>query len=303
MSHALAVLHGAFGRAALYRLDRPFALHAHREGHLIFLVEGTPARVSVSGHSLLADRHRGAAINPWEPHDFQVPSFQVPGSGLPRSALPGSVHPGAQPAEVAGLYLVLYLKPLWFLDTARTPARSSTCALNFGRPEIETTPRLRARVLRLAGLLLGSEAPTGFDDQLFDLTRACYEQSWRGAPASAALTAKPHVRDFRVRKAISILEGDLGAGSDMGGVARQAGLSRPHFFKLFKKHTGLTPNLYLNTLRSEAAIDDLRSTAKSVTAIAEELGFASQASFTRFFTCNVGIPPSDYRRVAATAPS
>ena len=29
-----------------------------------------------------------------------------------------------------------------------------------------------------------------------------------------------------------------------------------------------------------------------------DLGFASQASFTRFFTSNVGIPPTDYRRVA-----
>ena len=62
---------------------------------------------------------------------------------------------------------------------------------------------------------------------------------------------------------------------------------------------GVTPNIFLNTLRSEHAIDDLLNTQKTVTDIAFELGFSSQASFTRFFSTNVGIPPSEYRRVAS----
>ena len=84
----------------------------------------------------------------------------------------------------------------------------------------------------------------------------------------------------------------------MDQLARDVGLSRPHFFKLFKKQMGITPNLYLNTLRAEKAIKDLMTTDKSVTDIGLELGFSSQASFTRFFATNVGIPPSEYRRVA-----
>ena len=54
----------------------------------------------------------------------------------------------------------------------------------------------------------------------------------------------------------------------------------------------------LNTLRSERAIDDLINTDKTVTDIAYDLGYSSQASFTRFFSSNVGIAPSEYRRVA-----
>ena len=85
----------------------------------------------------------------------------------------------------------------------------------------------------------------------------------------------------------------------MDDLAREVGLSRPHFFKLFRQQMGLTPNIFLNTLRSEQAIDALITTNKSVTEIGLDLGFASQASFTRFFASNVGIPPSDYRRAAA----
>jgi len=81
-------------------------------------------------------------------------------------------------------------------------------------------------------------------------------------------------------------------------IASQAGLSRPHFYKLFRENVGITPNVYLNTLRMEMAIDRLVRTEEAVTAIGLDLGFASQASFTRFFGANVGIPPSDYRRVA-----
>ena len=43
MSRALAVFHGRFGRATVYQLNRPFNVHAHREGHLIFHVGGAPA--------------------------------------------------------------------------------------------------------------------------------------------------------------------------------------------------------------------------------------------------------------------
>ena len=63
--------------------------------------------------------------------------------------------------------------------------------------------------------------------------------------------------DFRVRKSMRLMEESLGADIELDAVARGAGLSRPHFYKLFRTQTGLTPNLYVNTLRMEHAIDRL----------------------------------------------
>ena len=51
MSKALAVFHGRFGRATVYQLNRPFNMHAHREGHLIFHVGGRSACIAAVSRS------------------------------------------------------------------------------------------------------------------------------------------------------------------------------------------------------------------------------------------------------------
>jgi AraC-like DNA-binding protein len=48
----------------------------------------------------------------------------------------------------------------------------------------------------------------------------------------------------------------------------------------------------------EKAIELLTESERSVTDIGFDLGFSCQSGFTRFFTSNVGLAPSDYRRVA-----
>jgi AraC-like DNA-binding protein len=55
MSRAVAAVHGRFGRATIYTLNRPFNIHAHREGHLIFHLSGDDGGVLVSGIPRLAD--------------------------------------------------------------------------------------------------------------------------------------------------------------------------------------------------------------------------------------------------------
>ena len=79
-------------------------------------------------------------------------------------------------------------------------------------------------------------------------------------------------------------------------MSRAAGLSRPHFFKLFREQMGLPPTLFLNALRMERAIERLASSDETVSGIGLDLGFATPASFSRFFIANGVVPPSAYRR-------
>jgi AraC-like DNA-binding protein len=271
MSTALAVRHGVFGRAALYKLNRPFLTHAHREAHLTFHVRGRPACITVAGSPIALDAGTGVAINPWQPHSYDPVD-----------------------CDDWAIALVLYASPQWTADKG-LPGRHG---LRFGRTPLAMTATLRTHVDRIVALLAGGEASNGFEAHLRDLACACHEQSWDAAAGAAAWDRQELYRDYRIRNSIRLMRARIGDECAIDTIARDAGLSRPHFYKLFRQHVGVTPNIYLNTLRMETAIDRLTLTSDPVTSIGLDLGFASQASFTRFFATNVGVPPSDYRRAA-----
>ena len=271
MAKAISIHHGSFGRATLYELDNPLITHAHREGHLIFRLDGGRGRFTVGASQFALDADHAVAVSPWEPHSFDP--------------LPG---------ERFSYVLTLYIKPMWFLENSR----SAEYALKFGTPSIRMTPDVEQWVGRLSALLLDDRPSERFDRFLFETCMHCFEQSWEGTRARPLQPDRRKFNDYRVRRSLRLMQSSYTRETSIDRLAREVGLSRPHVFKLFKMQMGITPNLYLNMLRAEHAIDDLMSTRKSVTEIGLDLGFASQGGFTRFFTSNVGIPPSDYRRVA-----
>lgn len=276
MSRAIAVYHGEFGRAGLYQLNRPMATHAHREGHLVFYIGGGRAVLGVGDGRCDHSPEIAVGINPWQPHSF-----------LPVDPENGSVC------------LVLYVKPSWF---AARPGKQPS--LRFGRADIPAS-RTIARLAAATAGLLADGRPSGLADELLlELTGECFEASWRGRrPGGEVPCDVDPVTDFRVRKSIRILSERRCADLPLDGVAREAGLSRPHFYKLFRKQTGLTPNLYLKTLLMERALERVTETDRSVTEIGFDLGFPSQSGFTRFFADHVGMAPTAYRRVAQLRPS
>jgi AraC-like DNA-binding protein len=268
MSRALAVFHGRFGRATVYQLNRPFATHAHREGHLIFQVGGTPGHIRVGEevHRLAEDTV--VAVNPWAPHNF----------------LPTDVDDGA-------LFFVLYVNAEWF-----APLDASRRGFSFGQSRITRTGAIARHVRRAAAMVCGAPSLEGLDGELRSLIAACHEESWLQRTPTGEVN--PGVTDFRVRKSIKLLCDAAGAEIAFDEIARESGLSRPHFYKLFRAQTGVTPNLYLHTLLMEKALDALVSTEASIADIGCELGFSALSVFTRFFAGHVGMPPTDYRRAA-----
>jgi AraC-like DNA-binding protein len=252
----------------LYELNRPMTTHAHREGHLSFYVSGSEASVSIGGRSVSVNDRCANAVNSWEPHAF---------------------HPSDVRRD--GLFLVLYIDRTWF----RTMNDGATVPFRFGRPDIEITRPIRAMINEVVLLLENGASHAAFDGTLYELTDACFAQSWRSAGLVVYPPASTMI-DFRVRKSMALMTEQLGCEIEFNSVARDAGLSRPHFYKLFRREIGVTPNIYLNTLRMEKAIERLGQTANSITTIAEDLGFSCQSVFTRFFSSHAGMPPTDYRR-------
>jgi AraC-like DNA-binding protein len=269
MSRAVAAVHGQFGRAVIYRLNRPFNIHAHREGHLIFHLSGEDGGVLVSGAPCRTTNASVVAVSPWEPHNF----------------VPGDFDEGSS-------FFVLYVNPDWFSP------RDGETLLRFGRSEFPRTPALDAQIRRVSALVYAGERPAILDCELRRLIQDCYEETWAQKEVGEGRCLAGQAIDFRVRKSMRLMEESIGANIALDAVARGSGLSRPHFYKLFRLQTGLTPNLYVNTLLMEQAIDKLVSSESPVADIGYDLGFSSQSGFTRFFAANVGMAPTQYRRVA-----
>ncbi|WP_024519127.1 AraC family transcriptional regulator [Bradyrhizobium sp. Tv2a-2] len=270
MSRALAVFHGRFGRATVYQLNRPFNVHAHREGHLIFHVGGTPAQIDVCDRRHLLTDDSVVAVNPWEPHNF----------------LPTDMDNGA-------IFFVLYVNWEWF-----APSVANANGLRFGSTCFKRTPNLRKQVRHTAALVCGAPSLSSLDNELRQLIDICHVESWQQSAPAQDIKATAAVTDFRVRKSIKLMSECPGAEIELDTIARESGLSRPHFYRLFRIQTGVTPNLYLNTLIMEHALDALVATEAPIADISVDLGFSSQSAFTRFFAANVGLAPTEYRRAA-----
>ena len=270
MSTALAVCHGSFGRVTVYRLDKPMRTHAHREGHLTFLLSGPPAVVSIDNVPHIVDESSGVAINPWQPHSF---------------------HPCG--GDQAAIFLVAYICENW-LDRDK----ESRGSLRFGANGLRVGTTIRSICASLAHTLVTNASYRIVNRYLNQLFDASFEESWKTGDRAGAPTRPQSPIDFRVRKSLRILDDCIADGIELDNVARDAGLSRPHFFKLFRENTGVTPALYANTMRIERALDRLTSSQISVTDIGFELGFSSQSHFTHFFSAHVGIAPTQYRTIA-----
>jgi AraC-like DNA-binding protein len=245
--------------------------HAHREGHLTFWVQGGLSTISIKDLPCVLSPERGAAINPWELHSYEPLD-----------------------CETEQHCLVLYIKPEWFLNFSR----SSLGALKFGRPEVEMTPLITGLVAKVVELLTDVRGSDLLDGFLYELTSACFEQTHTWVPGTLEVNDNQRINDFRVRKSIRLMTENVGQIMGLDDVAVESGLSRPHFFKLFRSQTGVTPKLFWNTIRMERALSELAESPKSITDISLDLGFSSQSSFSRFFALNTGLAPTDYRRVA-----
>lgn len=80
-------------------------------------------------------------------------------------------------------------------------------------------------------------------------------------------------------------------------LAECCGISEVYFRKLFKSHFGMPPRQYILSLRLQKAKLALIEEDKKIWQIAEICGFESNAHFCRIFKDQLGITPSEYRKI------
>jgi AraC-like DNA-binding protein len=98
--------------------------------------------------------------------------------------------------------------------------------------------------------------------------------------------------DPRVLAAIALIQDRLGEPIGLEELADAAGVSRFHFCRLFRAHTGKSPYRYLTDLRMDRARELLQSGRYGVTEAALSVGFPHLPRFARAFRERHGTAPS-----------
>lgn len=104
------------------------------------------------------------------------------------------------------------------------------------------------------------------------------------------------LRDRHVGRAIALLHEKPADPWTIEALGRQVGLSRSALHERFERLTGQPPMQYLTSWRLQLGAGLLRGTDAKVAAIAQEVGYDSEAAFARAFKRLVGQPPAAWRR-------
>ena len=99
-----------------------------------------------------------------------------------------------------------------------------------------------------------------------------------------------------LNRACSYIAENLGERFTLDDLARQAGVSRFHFARLFRVSTGDSPMAYLLKSRIERAKQMLLQDDRPVCEIAAVLGFCDQSHLTRTFRRLTGLTPREFAR-------
>jgi len=107
------------------------------------------------------------------------------------------------------------------------------------------------------------------------------------------------LRDRFVGRALALLHAQPADAWTIDELGRQVGLSRSALHERFVQFVGQPPMQYLAQWRMQLAAGLLRSSQANVAAIAQEVGYDSEAAFARAFKRQVGQPPATWRRLQA----
>jgi AraC-like DNA-binding protein len=82
----------------------------------------------------------------------------------------------------------------------------------------------------------------------------------------------------------------------MEELSRTIGLSRSALADRFTRLIGMAPMHYLTNWRMQVARQQLRTTATSLAQVAQDVGYESEAAFSRAFKKAFGVAPATWRR-------
>ncbi|MDI1284163.1 MAG: AraC family transcriptional regulator [Gemmatimonadota bacterium] len=104
------------------------------------------------------------------------------------------------------------------------------------------------------------------------------------------------LRDPAVSRALGLMHANIVHGWSVDELGREVGISRSGLAERFTRVIGMAPMHYLADWRLQVAAQKLRDSGDPLVRIAEQVGYESEAAFSRAFKKKFGAAPATWRR-------
>lgn len=218
--------------------------------------------------------------------------------GAERVSLPGQVvvlHPDERHDGRAGTrdgfgYRIVYVEPARVAEALRALTGGAR-PLPFVRDSVARHPALARAVRRAFASPLDELAA---DDLVEEIAEGLL------AGEGAAAVVAPRLDATAVERARQILDAGRTRLVHSRELEMATGLSRYELARQFRLALGTSPHRYLLMRRLDTAREAMHR-GRPLAEIADEVGFADQAHFTRVFKAASGLTPARYRALRARA--
>ncbi len=102
--------------------------------------------------------------------------------------------------------------------------------------------------------------------------------------------------DYRIKNVMDRMDKEQASLSRMKDWIARSGLGKTQFYEAFNRTAGMPPKAYLIQAVMKQAAAALWESNRTVTEIAEDLGYSSIHHFTKQFTAYYGVSPTHYRK-------
>lgn len=118
----------------------------------------------------------------------------------------------------------------------------------------------------------------------------------RGVQAPPAAGERGKLSEWQWSRLTDMLASELASDLSLSVLSAGAGLSEPHFVRLFRNTTGMSPHQYVVQERVKRARQLIEASTVPLVEVAARVGFANQSHLTRVFRRTYGTTPNTVRR-------
>lgn len=259
--------------------QEPFGLHCHEFSEIVIITSGEGLHITGEDSYALSAGDT-FVIGGDRPHDY-LNMDQL-------SLINILFDPTELPMSLGDLQSLSGYHALFTLEPASRKQHQFSSRLQLSPAEIDESLRLVDKldnelatrekgfaVMAIASML-----------QLVTFLSRCYSKTRN--PSSKTL--------IRIGETISHMRRNLDHAIALEGLVNISGMSRTNYIRVFEATMGTSPINYLIGLRIEEASRLLRSTDRSITDIAFDVGFSDSNYLSRQFRKTHGQSPREYRK-------